>query len=181
MTASALQMVRPTIRHFSVRRPQPDTRTSRFVTHSCLFSAVVLPFIPPALESSREKNQGYPTHNNTSNILFLQAPSPTVLPRPVDPGVDTHVDRDPSTRRGVPGTSSIYVTIYFTAFPTAQVAVGSLTFGRLEQEEITRKHIMIQGKGTGIYFRSLGLVIPLFLSRFALICGTSSWSGRDHL
>jgi hypothetical protein len=24
---------------------------------------VVLPFIPPALESSREKSQGYPTHN----------------------------------------------------------------------------------------------------------------------
>ncbi|OGM44813.1 hypothetical protein ABOM_006160 [Aspergillus bombycis] len=54
--AIAVRFVRPTIRHFSVRRPQPDTRTSRFVTTSCLFSAVVLPFVPPALESSRAKN-----------------------------------------------------------------------------------------------------------------------------
>ncbi|KAB8076028.1 hypothetical protein BDV29DRAFT_155109 [Aspergillus leporis] len=52
------QIVRPTIRHFSVRRPRPDTRTARFVTSSCLFSAVVLPFVPPALESSRAKGTG---------------------------------------------------------------------------------------------------------------------------
>lgn len=61
--SAAVQMVRPTIRHFSVRRPRPDSRTSRFVTSSCLVSAVVLPFVPPALESSREKKSGYPNHN----------------------------------------------------------------------------------------------------------------------
>ncbi|PWY79647.1 hypothetical protein BO70DRAFT_293501 [Aspergillus heteromorphus CBS 117.55] len=61
--SAALQLVRPTIRHFSVRRPQPDSRTSRFIASSCLFSAVVLPFVPPALESSREKHNGYPNHN----------------------------------------------------------------------------------------------------------------------
>ncbi|KAF7596573.1 hypothetical protein BBP40_000973 [Aspergillus hancockii] len=56
--ALVAQIVRPTIRHFSVRRPRPDTRTARFVTSSCLFSAVVLPFIPPALESSRARSTG---------------------------------------------------------------------------------------------------------------------------
>ncbi|KAE8364164.1 hypothetical protein BDV27DRAFT_128936, partial [Aspergillus caelatus] len=61
--AIAVRFVRPTIRHFSVRRPQPDSRTSRFVTSSCLFSAVVLPFVPPALESSRAKNTDGPNCN----------------------------------------------------------------------------------------------------------------------
>lgn len=56
-------LVRPTVRNFSVHRPQQATRTSRFITRSCLVSAVVLPFVPPALESSREKSMGYPNHN----------------------------------------------------------------------------------------------------------------------
>ncbi|EAW24307.1 uncharacterized protein NFIA_038810 [Aspergillus fischeri NRRL 181] len=51
--------IRPAIRHFSVRRPPPDTRTSRFVASSCLVSAVLLPFVPPALESFREKDKTY--------------------------------------------------------------------------------------------------------------------------
>ncbi|THC92277.1 hypothetical protein EYZ11_008259 [Aspergillus tanneri] len=46
----AIQLVRPTIRRFSVRRPRPDT---------------LLPFVPPALESSREKSMGYPNHNKS--------------------------------------------------------------------------------------------------------------------
>ncbi|KAB8234730.1 uncharacterized protein BDW43DRAFT_309990 [Aspergillus alliaceus] len=68
--ALAVQFVRPAIRHFSVRRPRPDTRISRFVTSSCLFSAVVLPFVPPALESSRAKSLplsvSMPVKNNGS-------------------------------------------------------------------------------------------------------------------
>ncbi|GLB01872.1 hypothetical protein AtubIFM57258_000282 [Aspergillus tubingensis] len=69
----AMQLARPTIRHFSVRRPQPDTRISRFITSSCLFTAVVLPFVPPALESSREKNNGYPNHNKPHPPLCFHA------------------------------------------------------------------------------------------------------------
>lgn len=61
--AVPVQLLRPTIRHFSARRGKPNTRTSRIVTTSCIVSAVVVPFIPPALESSREKNLGYPNHN----------------------------------------------------------------------------------------------------------------------
>ncbi|EED17943.1 hypothetical protein TSTA_117280 [Talaromyces stipitatus ATCC 10500] len=52
--------LRSSVRHFSAHRPRPDTRTSRFVASSCLVSMVVLPFVPPALESSRERNTGYP-------------------------------------------------------------------------------------------------------------------------
>ncbi|EAW14776.1 uncharacterized protein ACLA_001870 [Aspergillus clavatus NRRL 1] len=51
--------LRSAIRHFSVRRPPQDTRTSRFVASSCLVSAVILPFVPPALESYREKDKSY--------------------------------------------------------------------------------------------------------------------------
>ncbi|KAJ5104660.1 hypothetical protein NUU61_002007 [Penicillium alfredii] len=57
MTAVA-QLARPSIRRFSAHRPRPDTRAARAVTMSCLVSGVVLPFVPPALESSRQKNSG---------------------------------------------------------------------------------------------------------------------------
>ncbi|PWY86445.1 hypothetical protein BO94DRAFT_535601 [Aspergillus sclerotioniger CBS 115572] len=69
----AVQLVRPTIRHFSVHRPRPDSRTARFITGSCLISAVVLPFVPPALESSREKSNGYPNHNKPHPPLCFHA------------------------------------------------------------------------------------------------------------
>ncbi|KAF3406583.1 hypothetical protein DPV78_001211 [Talaromyces pinophilus] len=65
ITASGL---RSSVRHFSAHRPRPDTRTSRFVASSCLVSMVVLPFVPPALESSREKNTGYP-HSHKERSL----------------------------------------------------------------------------------------------------------------
>lgn len=54
----ASQLARPSIRHFSARRPRPDSRASRAVAMSCLVSGVVLPFVPPALESSRQKSSG---------------------------------------------------------------------------------------------------------------------------
>ena len=62
------QFLRPTLRrYFSARRSSQQavfiSRTTRAVTMSCLVSAVVLPFIPPALESSRERNLGYPNHD----------------------------------------------------------------------------------------------------------------------
>ena len=59
------QFLRPTVRYFSARRSQQAvviSRTTRAITMSCLVSAVVLPFIPPALESSRERRLGYPNH-----------------------------------------------------------------------------------------------------------------------
>ncbi|KAJ9240236.1 hypothetical protein DTO169E5_4024 [Paecilomyces variotii] len=71
--AITVNCVRPTIRHFSARRPRPDSRASRFVASSCIASAVVLPFIPPAIESSREKSLGYPNHNKSHPPLCFHA------------------------------------------------------------------------------------------------------------
>ncbi|KAI9933256.1 hypothetical protein ASPWEDRAFT_114897 [Aspergillus wentii DTO 134E9] len=67
------RLIRPTIRHFSVHRPAPDTRATRVITMSCLISAVVLPFVPPALESSRERNLGSPNHNKPHPPLCFHA------------------------------------------------------------------------------------------------------------
>ncbi|KAE8135516.1 hypothetical protein BDV38DRAFT_284781 [Aspergillus pseudotamarii] len=85
--AIAVRFVRPTIRHFSVRRPQPDSRTSRFVTSSCLFSAVVLPFVPPALESSRAKNTDGPNCSHTRRSVFMPVNVSSRLPSPKEESV----------------------------------------------------------------------------------------------
>lgn len=59
--------VRASIRRFSAKPPSPESRTHRFVAMSCLVSGVVLPFIPPALESSREKK--FPSHQGKQYVL----------------------------------------------------------------------------------------------------------------
>ncbi|KAL1953011.1 hypothetical protein VTO42DRAFT_3761 [Malbranchea cinnamomea] len=46
---------RTSVRRFSARPPKPETRAQRFLAASCIASGVFLPFVPPALESSREK------------------------------------------------------------------------------------------------------------------------------
>lgn len=61
--AAPVTFLRASIRNFSSRAPKPDTKMHRFVASSCIISAVVLPFIPPAIESNREKKDGYPNHN----------------------------------------------------------------------------------------------------------------------
>lgn len=63
MAAVIAQVARPSIRHFSAHRPRPDSRAARAVAMSCLVSGVVLPFVPPALESSRQRNSGSPNSN----------------------------------------------------------------------------------------------------------------------
>ncbi|KAL2863316.1 uncharacterized protein BJX67DRAFT_262844 [Aspergillus lucknowensis] len=73
---ATIQLARPMIRYFSVHRPQQASRASRFIATSCLVSAVVLPFVPPALESSREKNKGYPNHNRILLSVSMLAESP---------------------------------------------------------------------------------------------------------
>jgi len=57
------QLAQSSIRHFSAHRRRPDSRTARVVAMSYLISGVVLPFIPPAIESSRQKNSGFPDSN----------------------------------------------------------------------------------------------------------------------
>ncbi|KAG0155670.1 hypothetical protein PDIDSM_2843 [Penicillium digitatum] len=54
------QIIRPSIRHFSAHRPRPSSRAARAVAMACIVSGVVLPFVPPALESSRQRSSGIP-------------------------------------------------------------------------------------------------------------------------
>lgn len=54
---------RASIRHFSAHRPPQESRVARAVAMSCIVCGVVLPFIPPAIVSSRERKSGYPNSN----------------------------------------------------------------------------------------------------------------------
>ncbi|OQE82231.1 hypothetical protein PENNAL_c0037G08777 [Penicillium nalgiovense] len=79
----ASQVVRPSIRHFSAHRPRPDSRAARAVAMGCIVSGVVLPFVPPALESSRQRSSGIATSANRHTLddspsrlgLSAQAPA----------------------------------------------------------------------------------------------------------
>ncbi|KAJ5191569.1 uncharacterized protein N7498_010554 [Penicillium cinerascens] len=71
MAAVIAHVVRPSIRHFSAHRPRPDSRASRAVALSCLVSGVVLPFVPPALESSRQRKSGSPNSNKPNPLSLL--------------------------------------------------------------------------------------------------------------
>ncbi|KAJ5223713.1 hypothetical protein N7468_008255 [Penicillium chermesinum] len=54
-------IARPCVRHFSAQRPRPSSRTERAVVTACLVSGVVLPFVPPAMASSRQRKSGNPS------------------------------------------------------------------------------------------------------------------------
>ncbi|KAJ5148904.1 hypothetical protein N7448_000482 [Penicillium atrosanguineum] len=70
MAAVVAQIARPSIRHFSAHRPRPDSRAARAVAMSCLVTGVVLPFVPPALESSRQRKAGFPNSNKPPPLCF---------------------------------------------------------------------------------------------------------------
>ncbi|KAJ5851364.1 uncharacterized protein N7529_010749 [Penicillium soppii] len=61
MAAILSSVARPSIRHFSAHRPRPDSRATRAITMGFIVSGVVLPFVPPALESSRQRSLGMST------------------------------------------------------------------------------------------------------------------------
>lgn len=61
MAAILSSVTRPSIRHFSAHRPRPDSRAARAITMGFLVSGVVLPFVPPAMESSRQRGLDMPT------------------------------------------------------------------------------------------------------------------------
>ncbi|KAJ6110414.1 hypothetical protein N7486_002649 [Penicillium sp. IBT 16267x] len=67
------QLARPSIRHFSAHRPRPDSRAARAVAMTCIISGVALPFVPPALESSRQRNSSSPSNNKPHPPLCFHA------------------------------------------------------------------------------------------------------------
>ena len=46
------------VRHFSAQIPRQATKTQQVVATAIISTAVVLPFIPPAIESKRERERG---------------------------------------------------------------------------------------------------------------------------
>lgn len=48
------------IRHFSAQAPKPASRFESAVAGTLIASAVVLPFVPPAIESKKERDLGHP-------------------------------------------------------------------------------------------------------------------------
>ncbi|KAJ5708937.1 hypothetical protein N7493_010271 [Penicillium malachiteum] len=64
------QIIRPAIRHFSANRPRPDSRLSRAIAMACIASGVILPFIPPAIESSRIRKSGVPSNKTLPPLCF---------------------------------------------------------------------------------------------------------------
>ncbi|PGH04273.1 hypothetical protein GX51_03618 [Blastomyces parvus] len=65
-SAPSATMLRVPIRQFSARAPKPETRAHRLLTMSGITSLFVVPFIPPAIQSSREKKLGNPHTNKLS-------------------------------------------------------------------------------------------------------------------
>ena len=48
------------VRHFSAQAPKPATRLQSTIAGVLITSAVVLPFVPPAIESKKERDLGHP-------------------------------------------------------------------------------------------------------------------------
>lgn len=48
------------IRHFSARASKPTTRMQQAVSIGFITTGVLVPFIPPAMESQKEKRLGHP-------------------------------------------------------------------------------------------------------------------------
>ncbi|KAF9893479.1 hypothetical protein FE257_010791 [Aspergillus nanangensis] len=53
------QVVHPPVRHFSAHRRHSQSRMARTVAMSYLVAIFIVPFIPPALKSMRQKNSDY--------------------------------------------------------------------------------------------------------------------------
>jgi hypothetical protein len=56
----ASPMLSYAVRHFSSRAPRPETFLQKAITTAAIASGVMIPFIPPALESKRERDNGHP-------------------------------------------------------------------------------------------------------------------------
>ncbi|KAJ5504958.1 hypothetical protein N7463_007832 [Penicillium fimorum] len=72
-TIIGAQLATSSVRHFSTHRPRPNSRTTRVVVMSYLIFSVVLPFVAPALESSRQKNLKFPDSNEPHLPLCFHA------------------------------------------------------------------------------------------------------------
>jgi hypothetical protein len=63
-------LTQQTMRHFSAQAPKTATRLQSAVASTIIGAAVVLPFVPPALESKRERDLGHPNANRKQYAPF---------------------------------------------------------------------------------------------------------------
>ncbi|EFR01200.1 hypothetical protein MGYG_09044 [Nannizzia gypsea CBS 118893] len=63
-------ILRTSLRRFSAQAPRPETRAQRYLAASCIVSGVLLPFIPPALESSRRRKLDEPPQDTYPPLCF---------------------------------------------------------------------------------------------------------------
>jgi hypothetical protein len=56
----ASQIGQNAVRRFSARAPKPNTRMQQAVSLGLITTGVLVPFIPPAVESQKERRLGHP-------------------------------------------------------------------------------------------------------------------------
>jgi len=59
-SAVTTTLTQTAVRHFSAQAPKPATKLQSAVAGAIITSAVILPFVPPAMESKRERESGHP-------------------------------------------------------------------------------------------------------------------------
>lgn len=62
------------VRAFSAQATRPISRTSSAITTVLVSSAVVLPFVPPTLESVKERRLGHPNANRKHHVPLCRHP-----------------------------------------------------------------------------------------------------------
>ena len=59
-TTLASSLAQHTMRHFSAQARKPATKAQSAFTSAVIGTAMILPFVPPAIESKRERDHGHP-------------------------------------------------------------------------------------------------------------------------
>ena len=63
-----------TVRQFSAQAARPISKAQSAMTSAIVASAVMLPFIPPALESVKERKQGHPNAERKHSVPLCRHP-----------------------------------------------------------------------------------------------------------
>lgn len=71
--AVSTQIGQSAIRQFSARAPRPTTRVQQAVSMGIITTGVLMPFIPPAIESQKEKKLGNPNTGKAHAPLCCHA------------------------------------------------------------------------------------------------------------
>lgn len=73
-TNMSATIVSQTIRQFSAQAARPISKAQSAMTTTIIASAVALPFVPPALESARERKMGHPNAERKHSVPLCRHP-----------------------------------------------------------------------------------------------------------